>query len=355
MIDSRDQRVTRRPPAVLADGGMGCSVRYVPRGWPLMSAASTRSTRTPAVQHVAGIRSWVAERLAIGKGQGTASRRGRPAAKRVRTLRSSSAMSDAPTQLAPGVHRLGNAYVNCYLIEDGNHMTLVDGGLPGFRGQLDDYLRSRGTGLSAIDAVILTHAHGDHVGMAEGVRLHAGASVHVHADDADMARTGKVHKRAGSLIPHLRRPATWKLLAVALRNGAAKTPKLTEVTTFTDGDLDVPGRPRVIPTPGHSPGHVAFHFPDRGLLIAGDALCTYNVLTGRRGPQLMPNAFAWNAERMLASLEAIERVDAGLMVFGHGEPWTDGPAAAVARAREVGFTLSGAQPGAPRPPPIPGS
>src|SRR3954452_16355866 len=207
MIDSRDQRVTRRPPAVLADGGMGCSVRYVPRGWPSMSAASTRSTRTPAVQHVAGIRSWVAERLAIRKGQGTASRRGRPAAKRVRTLRSSSAMSDAPTQLAPGVHRLGNAYVNCYLIEDGNHMTLVDGGLPGFRGQLDDYLRSRGRSVADIDAVVLTHAHSDHVGIVEGVRVNAPAPVHVHEKDATMARTGKAHKRDGSMVGYLWRPA----------------------------------------------------------------------------------------------------------------------------------------------------
>ncbi len=79
-------------------------------------------------------------------------------------------MSDAPTQVAPGVHRLGNALVNCYLIEDGNRMTLVDGGLPGFRPQLDAYLRSRGRSVSDIDAVILTHAHSDHVGMVEAVR-----------------------------------------------------------------------------------------------------------------------------------------------------------------------------------------
>jgi hypothetical protein len=72
--------------------------------------------------------------------------------------------------------------------------------------------------------------------------------------------------------------------------------------------------------------------------MAGDALCTYNVLTGARGPQLLPSAFAWSNETMLASLDALERVDAGLTVFGHGEPWTDGPAAAVSRARAVGLT-----------------
>jgi glyoxylase-like metal-dependent hydrolase (beta-lactamase superfamily II) len=247
-------------------------------------------------------------------------------------------MADAPTQLAPGVHRLGNDIVNCYLIEDGNRMTLVDGGFPGFRGQLDEYLRSRGTNVSAIDAVILTHAHSDHVGMSESVRRDAGAPVFVHAEDAEMARTGKIHKREGSLAPYVWRPAVWRMFVVAGRLGAARTPKITEVTPFTDGDLDVPGRPRVIPTPGHSPGHVAFHLPDRGVLIAGDALCSYNPLRGSRGPQLMPSAFAADNQQMLASLGALERVDAGLLLFGHGEPWTEGPAAAVARAREIGFT-----------------
>ena len=115
-------------------------------------------------------------------------------------------MSEAPSQLAPGVHRLGNALVNCYLIEDGNSMTLVDGGLPAFRRQLDEYLRSRGRSVADIDAVILTHAHSDHVGIVEGVRTDAPAPVHVHEADADMARTGKVHKRDGSMLPYLSAP-----------------------------------------------------------------------------------------------------------------------------------------------------
>ena len=111
------------------------------------------------------------------------------------------------------------------------------------------------------------------------------------------------------------------------------------VTTFdAEQDLDVPGRPRIIPTPGHSPGHVAFHLPEQGALIAGDALCTYNPLTGAKGPQLMPRAFAADSLQMQKSLEAIERIDATLTLFGHGEPWTESPQAAVDRARERGLT-----------------
>lgn len=249
-------------------------------------------------------------------------------------------MSEAPTQLAPGIHRLGNEYVNCYLIEEGNDLTLVDGGLPAFRDQLEAYLQSRGRTVGDIAAVILTHAHSDHIGMVEGVRRTADAPVHVHAKDAEMARTGKIHKRDGSMLPYLRYPALYKLFLVAGRAGAARTPNVELVTTFdgAEQDLDVPGRPRVIPTPGHSPGHVAFHLPEQGVLIAGDALCTYNPLTGRRGPQLMPKAFAADSLQMLASLEALERIDATMTLLGHGEPWTDPPAEAVARARERGLT-----------------
>jgi hypothetical protein len=60
------------------------------------------------------------------------------------------------------------------------------------------------------------------------------------------------------------------------------------------------------------------------------------VFTGERGPRMMPKAFAADQRQALESLAALERIDAGVMLFGHGEPWTGGPAEAVARARELG-------------------
>jgi len=107
-----------------------------------------------------------------------------------------------PSEVAPGVHRVGNAYVNCYLIEDGNQLTLVDAGLPGFRAQLDEYLRSRGRSIKDIAAVILTHGHGDHVGMADGVRLDAPAPVYVHAADFVVVRNDHISQE---IKPHRRR------------------------------------------------------------------------------------------------------------------------------------------------------
>jgi glyoxylase-like metal-dependent hydrolase (beta-lactamase superfamily II) len=76
--------------------------------------------------------------------------------------------------------------------------------------------------------------------------------------------------------------------------------------------------------------------PDRGVLFAGDALCTWNPLTGRPGPQIMPAAFTVSVAGELEALARIEGLDAAIVLPGHGNPWTEGVPALVARAREAG-------------------
>jgi glyoxylase-like metal-dependent hydrolase (beta-lactamase superfamily II) len=241
-----------------------------------------------------------------------------------------------PTEVAPGIHRLGNAVVNFYLVEEDQGLTLIDAGVPGFRDQLEAFLRERRRGLGDIDAVVLTHGHMDHVGLAETVRQ-AGATVYIHEADAAMARDGHEQKPEGNPLRYLRYGQTWKLLGLFVRSGALRRPKIAEVSIFTDGQvLDVPGHPLVVHTPGHSRGHVVFHMPDRGALFAGDSLCTWNPLTGRPGPQVMPAAFAVSVADEFAALERIEGLEAAVVLPGHGDPWTEGVPAIVARAREAG-------------------
>ena len=115
--------------------------------------------------------------------------------------------------------------------------------------------------------------------------------------------------------------------------------KVTDPRTV-DGDRllpDVPGRPRAVMLPGHTPGSVGYLFADRGLLFTGDALVTYDGITGHRGPAVVSRAFTHDSRAALASLTALAAVDASLLLPGHGEPFPGTPADAATQARHAGL------------------
>jgi glyoxylase-like metal-dependent hydrolase (beta-lactamase superfamily II) len=237
-------------------------------------------------------------------------------------------------QPAEGVLRLGSSMVNWYLVADDDGVVLVDAGAPRHRRQLEEGLEQLGRTIEDVRAVILTHADADHKGFAETLRGERGVPVHVHSGDERLATTGKKDREAG-ILPYLRHPAAWKLIAALAAGGIPKN--VREVRTFEDNAvLDVPGRPRVLHAPGHTHGCVAFHFERHGVLAVGDVLYGFGVLTGTQGPQIGPRAFNTSSEQALESLSKLEGVDANVVLFGHGEPWTQGVDAAVAAARATG-------------------
>jgi glyoxylase-like metal-dependent hydrolase (beta-lactamase superfamily II) len=128
-----------------------------------------------------------------------------------------------------------------------------------------------------------------------------------------------------------------------LTHGMFRIPPIKEVSSFGDGaTLDVPGSPRVIAVPGHSAGSAALHLPDRDTLFIGDAIVTKAVTTGRTGARLSP--FSSDPDQALASLARLEGVEAGLVLPGHGEPWTAGVAAAIDEARATAAEAIGRPP-----------
>ncbi len=243
-----------------------------------------------------------------------------------------------PREVAPGIYGLGSHQVNWYLIDDGGRLSAVDAGLPGFAGHLESDLARLGVALADIEAVVLTHSDGDHTGLAPVLR-DAGARVLIHgADDATLRKPGP--KGGDGSAPHilanLWRPSTLKVLGHLIKHGGAKPPKVEGAEIYADGDvLDVPGRLRVLHTPGHTPGHCALLAGSRRVLFAGDALIDHRIVTGGGRPQVMPRFTNVDTAQALASLDAIAAVDdqVDLVLFGHGDPWHGGAAAAVASAR----------------------
>lgn len=232
-----------------------------------------------------------------------------------------------------GYRRLGSSYVNFYVLEEDGRATVVDAGVAGYRVQLDSATDAK------IEAVVLTHAHADHVGVAEILRGELGIPVYVHEADADLARSAKaLGKNESSMFPYLRRPAAWGLLFELTRNGGAKPRPIHEVRTFADGDeLDVPGQLRVIHTPGHTDGHSSLLAEASGTLFAGDAICSRNPLTGDVGAQLMPKAFTHDLDQAISSLDKLADPRAQVVLPGHGDPIHD-PRAAVDAAKRKGPT-----------------
>jgi glyoxylase-like metal-dependent hydrolase (beta-lactamase superfamily II) len=235
------------------------------------------------------------------------------------------------------VVRLGTSAVNWYLLADDDGVTVIDAALPKYRTQLGAGLRELGRTLPDVKAIVLTHAHADHVGFAEQLRQELDIPVYVHGDDEQLATTAKrVGRNDGSMLPYLRYAAAYRLMFEMVRAGGLKAHAIERLTRFEDGEeLPVPGRPRAIHTPGHSPGHTAFVAADT--LFAGDALCTRNPLTGDRGAQLMPSALNTSTEQALASLDALAGSGASILLPGHGDPVRE-PNAALDDAKRRGPT-----------------
>lgn len=230
-------------------------------------------------------------------------------------------------KLAANLHRVGSDLVNSYLVADDAGVTVIDTGMPGDFDALVAELRAMGRTVDDIRGVLLTHGDTDHIGFAERLRRDHGVPVFVHA--ADAARARGLEKAPSPSWGPWRPGPTLGFLVNAARHGGLRTTYVGEVHEVHDGDvLDLPGAPRVVGLPGHSPGSVAVHVPSVSAVFVGDALTTRHVLTGRRGPQ--PAPFTDDPEQALASLDRLAGIDATWVLPGHGAPW-DGGTAALAR------------------------
>jgi glyoxylase-like metal-dependent hydrolase (beta-lactamase superfamily II) len=238
-------------------------------------------------------------------------------------------------QLAPGLHRLGNGLVNSYLVDDGGGITIVDAGMPGQYGDLQQELRAMGRTMADIRGIVLTHGDADHVGFAGRLHRELGVPVHVHDADAPRAR-GEVKKPTSGWGPIRVRPFVG-FLAYGLRKGGLRPTTVPEFVTMGDGTtLDLPGSPRIIHLPGHTPGSVGVHVPSVRALFMGDALTTRSVLTGEAGPRLAP--FTLDRAAALASLERTDGIEAAWLLPGHGDTWTGGVGEALRQIRAAATT-----------------
>ena len=207
--------------------------------------------------------------------------------------------------------------MNCYLVHEEDGLTLVDSTTSSPAGDVTAMVKQLGKELRR---VALTHAHGDHVGGVAGVRQRfPGVEVSIAERDAPILAGDK------TLLPT--EPQT------AVKGYFVKVDWKPD-RLLKPGDRV--GSLEVVPSPGHTPGHVALLDVRDRSLIAGDSFQTRGgiAVSGDLRPLFpFPAMATWNKQVALASAVSLRALGPSLLAVGHGAALSE-PTAAMDRAIE---------------------
>jgi glyoxylase-like metal-dependent hydrolase (beta-lactamase superfamily II) len=238
-----------------------------------------------------------------------------------------------PERIVDGVHRILKGYVNAYLIEADDGLTIVDTGMPKRLEHIMGAVRALGHAPGDVNTILLTHHHVDHMGTLARLARTTGATVYAPAID------GAIIRGQTAAPPPNRAVVTGRLLGPILVRLEPKREPATIDVEIGDGQrLDVGGGVTAIHTPGHTAGHTSYLLPrEGGILLVGDA-------AGARGTKVAPpidaifGMFTEDLDEARRSFQKLASFEFDLMLPGHGSVVRSG-AAALVRAAAPRFAV----------------
>ncbi|MFZ2360901.1 MAG: MBL fold metallo-hydrolase [Anaerolineae bacterium] len=218
-------------------------------------------------------------------------------------------------QIVPGLHLVDgmkNGIVNAYVWErpDGG-LTLIDAGMPADAPKILAFLQTLGQG--RLDRIIVTHGDIDHVGGLAALQAATGARVICHAVEKAVVEGRQMRAMGDSLVARAYGP----FFDLVTRTFLRYRPVQQVDELVLDKQLLAEGL-QVVHVPGHTPGQIALFEPQRGILVAADALSNRQDKLGLPSAIATPRMdVARDSIRKLAALKGVQ-----VVCFGHGVPIT---------------------------------
>lgn len=200
------------------------------------------------------------------------------------------------------VSRLG--FVNCYLVEEGDGLTLIDTMLAGSASKI--LSAAEGVG-KPVTRIVLTHAHVDHVGALD--------ALHQRLPDAEVVISERESKLlAGDKSPEPDEPQDKP-------RGGFPSVKTTPDKLVNPGERI--GSLEVVAAPGHTPGQIALLDTRDRTLFCADAFTTIGrtAVPAKPKPLIFPFPYfaTWHRPTALETGRALRELKPARLAPGHGK------------------------------------
>lgn len=220
------------------------------------------------------------------------------------------------TEILNGVHRVSLGYVNSYIIDGDEGVTLIDTLLPKKESKIADVLKGIGRSFEDVSTILITHSHADHSGSAAAVQAASGAQL--YAAEADAAAIEGRERAPSPPVPPYIVPMTWIMALLP-----APPPATVDGFVGESSELALPTDLRAVDTPGHTPGHTSYLLDrEGGALFVGDAA------RASRGGDVIRGYFNRSTPDIDASLRHMAEFEFETALFGHAAPIRSGAAGA---------------------------